>query len=267
MTPSRPASGTTEANNYLTAVVDAGGTGITATISAATRTLFTSLVSNGLYNKLQVMYPMLGGNSAGCKFNALNPVDSNAAYRLTFNGGWTYNSSGATSNGTNAYADTFLSGTSINPYDNHLSVNMINNTVLTGTGASYMGVSAPGGAGTYFYLGQDGNPYYYYGCETTGGVSAVIAPQPRGINLITTTASTFVNLFRNGTLVKASSGTSGVTTNSIVIAALNNSGTIQQYYGNTYSFATIGYGLSEAQQSTLTTIINTFQTTLSRNTY
>ena len=80
-------SGTTEANAYLSAVVAAGGTGITPTISAATTTLFTSLVSNNLYNKISVMYPMLGGNAAGCKFNAKDPRDLNAAYRLTFNGG------------------------------------------------------------------------------------------------------------------------------------------------------------------------------------
>ena len=40
--PTRPASGTTEAQTYLRAVVDAGGTGITSTVSAATTTLFTS---------------------------------------------------------------------------------------------------------------------------------------------------------------------------------------------------------------------------------
>jgi hypothetical protein len=210
---------------------------------------------------------MLGGNSSGCKFNGKNPVNTNAGYRLTFNGGWTFDSSGATSNGTNAYADTFLSGTSINSYDNHLSTYMLSNTILTGSGASYIGVSTPGGLGTYFYVGQDGNPYYFYGCETTAGISAITTPQPKGINVITTTATTFVNLYRNGTLLKAGNGTAGTITASVVIAALNNNGTIQQYYSNTYAFTTIGLGLGETQQATLSTIINTFQTTLGRNTY
>ena len=101
-------SGTTQANAYLSAVVAAGGTGITSTVSAATITLFTSLVSNGLYDGMIYMYPMLGGNAAGHKFNALNPLDTNGAYRLTFNGGWTHSSSGATPNGTNAYAQTYF---------------------------------------------------------------------------------------------------------------------------------------------------------------
>jgi len=108
-----PASGTTQAQAYLSAVVSAGGTGITSTVSAATITLFTSLVSNGLYDGMIFMYPFLGGNAAGHKFNALNPLDTNGAYRLTFNGGWTQSASGATPNGTNAWANTYFSPTTL----------------------------------------------------------------------------------------------------------------------------------------------------------
>jgi hypothetical protein len=103
-----PPSGTTEAQAYLEAVIQAGGTGIDSTVSACTITLFNQLFSNNLWNKIQAFYPMLGSNSNGTKFNAKNPLDTNAAYRLQFNGGWSYSVSGITSNGTNAYADTFL---------------------------------------------------------------------------------------------------------------------------------------------------------------
>jgi hypothetical protein len=75
-------------------------------------------------------------------------------------------------------------------------------------------------------------------------------------------------LYRNGGLVNAGSGgATGATISSIVIGALNNGGSIIQYYNNQYSFATIGTGLGATEQSTLSTIINTFQTTLGRNTY
>lgn len=268
VTPSRPASGTTQAQTYLSAVVNAGGTGITPTVSAATITLFTSLVSNGLYDKMLAFYPMLGGNSSGCKFNGKNPVDTDAGYRLTFNGGWTYNASGATSNGTNAYADTFLSGGTITARNNHLSVYMLNNTVYTGSGKNWIGVSATGGSGAFFSIGQEGTPYYFYGNKINAGWSTTVAPQPQGFNIITTTAITFQNLYRNGIVKQTnSSAGDGTITSSVVIGALNNAGSIIQYYDNTYAFATIGLGLSEAEQSTLSTIINTFQTSLGRNTY
>ena len=126
-----------------------------------------------------------------------------------------------------------------------------------------MGVSS---GSIYFYLGQDGVPTYFYGCESTG-VGTVVAPQPRGFNIITTTASTFTNLYRNGVLLTTTTAASGATTASVIIGAFSNNGTPQQFYANQYAFTTIGTGLGATEQSTLSTIINTFQTTLSRNTY
>ena len=96
-----------DAASYLSAVVTAGGTGITDTVSAATSTLFYSLKAAGVYSKLLALYPMLGGNAAGCKFNAINPVDSDAAYRLQFINNPTYSMSGVNFASV-AYADTKL---------------------------------------------------------------------------------------------------------------------------------------------------------------
>jgi hypothetical protein len=264
-------SGTTEANAYLSAVVDAGGTGITSTVSAATRTLFTSLVSNGLWESVSAFYPMLGGNSNGCKFNGKNPLDTNGAYRLTFNGGWTFNASGATSNGTNAYADTYYypSGTTLG--NQHLSVYMMNNSNPAGTGRNYFG-SYDENTQSFFSLGAEGTPRYFYGVSTFGGVSTSVSPNTQGMILASTTGSTSAScptfLFKNGSTIQ--SGTYNLARNNfkVYLGALNNSDfEAQQYYANQYSFATLGLGLSQAQASTLTTIINTFQTTLGRNTF
>ena len=262
MTPSRAASGTTEANAYLTAVVDAGGTGITSTVSAATRTLFTSIVSNGLWDKMLAFYPMLGGNSSGCKFNGRNPVDTNGAYRLVFNGGWTFNASGATSNGTNAWANTFLSGTTVAPHNNHMGVYMSRNTL---SGATWIGCDV-GGESKNWSIGGTVTPNYYLGWETFG-FEPVLPPQPQGFNLTSTTASTFNALFKNGTRILNVIATSANTFASVSIGSGNNESGPNSFYPNQYSFATLGRGLSEPEVSALTTIINTFQTTLTRNTY
>jgi hypothetical protein len=48
---------------------------------------------------------------------------------------------------------------------------------------------------------------------------------------------------------------------------MNNSGTIQQYYANTYSFATIGSGLTDTETINYTNIVNTFNECLGRNVY
>jgi hypothetical protein len=262
-----PPSGTTEARAYLEAVIQAGGTGIDSTVSACTITLFNQLFSNNLWNKIQAFYPMLGSNSNGTKFNGKNPLDTNAAYRLQFNGGWSYSVSGITSNGTNAYADTFLSGGSIGLLNNHLGAYMNENNVYIGTGKNWIGASSPGGAGAYFTMGQNGTPRFFYGNKVTGGVTSSGTPTPQGFNIITSTSGTSNKHFYNGLLKYSASSSTSSVTSSVVIGALNNSGSIIQYYNNTYSFVTIGSGLSDLETINYTNIVNTFNACLGRNNY
>jgi hypothetical protein len=91
-------------------------TGITdATIISALNAMDTSLISAGLLpagtgaGKIKALYPIVGGTAATHKFNFVNPLDTNAAFRLTFNGGWTHSANGIEPNGTNAYANTYIS--------------------------------------------------------------------------------------------------------------------------------------------------------------
>lgn len=143
-----------------------------------------------------------------------------------------------------------------------MGVYMSKNTL---SGATWIGNSVDGSSETWS-IGATGTPNYYLGWETFG-YEPTLAPQPQGFNLITTTASTFAALFKNGTRLLNVSPTSGNTFVSVAIGANNNDYATNNFYPNQYSFATLGLGLSETQSSALTTIINTFQTTLSRNTY
>ena len=262
-------SGTTEANAYLSAVVDAGGTGITPTISAATRTLFTSLVSNGLYDKLFAMYPMIGGNSNGCKFNALNPLDTNAAYRITFNGGWTFDYSGATPNGTNAYGNTYVNPTSVTTSNNiHLSYESLTNSAVAGS--TTMGVDNPGYA--RMILRRDGDDgRLLFGSTTKGNVFYNITNSIGYFIGCAITDDNTRNFYKNGVLLTPTFET-GLSTSilpnyNIFISANSAGGGPGEYDNKKCSFSTIGEGLTTGEASTLSTIINTFQTTLGRNTY
>jgi hypothetical protein len=84
-------------------------TGITdTTITSAINTLTLSLKANNLWNKCYAIYPFVGGSATTHKFNLKNPADTDAAFRLVFNGGWTHTSNGITGNAVNAFANTFL---------------------------------------------------------------------------------------------------------------------------------------------------------------
>ncbi len=267
-----PASGTTEANTYLTAVVNAGGSGIDSTVSAATRTLFTSLVSNGLWDKITAMYPLLGGVSASVKFNAKNPVDTNAAYRLTFNGGWTFNSSGATGNNANTYARTYISGTTLNTrFSQHLSLYVTQAT--NDNSCIEMGASNSGFPGTFTELFVDnidfGGNYRGYNINTSGnGVDSTSHSAMTGYFVSSRESDTKSYLYKNGSLNYSSTTvTNGTTTTEIYVGARNDDGNPIGYSNRPLGFVSLGNGLTPSEITTLSTIINTWATSIGRNTY
>ena len=93
-----------------------------ATQQSAINTLVVDLKTYGIWTKMKAMYPFVGGTASAHKFNLKDPRDLNAAFRLVFSGGWTHNSNGALPNGTNGYADTFLTpSTSLLQNSSHIS--------------------------------------------------------------------------------------------------------------------------------------------------
>jgi hypothetical protein len=247
-----------DAQVYLEAVTAAGGT-LNQTISGATNQLFIDLKGQGLYSKMRSFYPMIGGTSASIAIDAYDPGTGSD---ITWSGGWTFNASGATSNGTNAYGDTNVLSSVLTLNDLHLSVYMLNNTVYTGSGKTYIGAS---NSTQYNVIAQEGTPREFYGVSSSGGITTTGSPLPQGMYCISTTANTSQNLYRNGTLRTNNTGSAVAAINrSLYIGAMNNNGTAIQYYDNTFSFVTIGAGLNQTQVTNLYNIIQTFNTTLNR---
>jgi hypothetical protein len=262
-----------QADSYLSAVIAAGGTGITPTVSAATRTLFTSLASNNLYDKLSTFYPMLGGNAAGCKFNAKNPVDTNAAYRLSWAGGWTYNASGATGNGSNAFAITYLTGSTLSRTSTHMSYYSL--TQSSAGSQNEIGCrSGSGGSGSYSefsanYIAFGGNyRQYNINCIGLATDSASANSATTGYFVASRTSDSTAYLFKNGASnLSGTTATNGTIGFSFYLNATNDNGNPLSYSAKQVGFASLGNGLTPSEISTLSTIVNTWATAIGRNTY
>lgn len=71
---------------------------------------FVTLKGAGLLSKHYYIRGMTGAvaNAANYKFNAINPVDADAAYRAVYYGGVTFSATGTHGNGTNGYANSFF---------------------------------------------------------------------------------------------------------------------------------------------------------------
>ena len=255
-----PLSGTSEANTYLAAVTSNGGTGLTSTISAATRTLFTSLVSNGLYSKMLAMYPLIGGVANSAKLNAVNI----GTYDITWNGGMSFNVTGATGNGSNAYGSTGIDYATLTSYFTNGAFGVYFNSSLTGGNQFPMG--ALGASSRTSVGGVTNGVLMDWGClPNPGGFGRVsVTTTPRGLYICSSTGTTLNRVLVNGSTVYT--GTSPTkNTPGGVMELFRRSDPI--YYNGTNTFAFVSSALTPAEQTTLSTIINTYQTSLGRNTY
>jgi hypothetical protein len=192
--------------------------------------------------------------SSQFKYNLVNPVDSDAAFRLVFNGGWTHSSNGATPNGTNGYADTKLNSfTNLTQTSISFGIYYRSNAVSVSVEGTYNGDSlsiSPRGTQTYFSVGSYGTigPIV----ESSLGLKAVVR---NGSSL-----KSYINSTQNGT------ATNSVNCPSLnmYLGALNNSGASGFYSSNQESFSFIGDGLSDSEMTNLYSKIQQYQTQLFR---
>lgn len=234
----------------------------------AINTFYLGLKSDGIYTKIKAMYLPIWGSATACKWNLVNPLDTNAAFRLTFTTGWTYSSGGITP--TNAYANTFLTPSTNfnNTTFNHLSYYSRTNSAVA---FEYvMGSSATGSMS--MIIRRDNNLGYgfadYVSGTTYRGASGSVT---NSLGLFTfLQKGTTAKLFKNNTIVASNTfATSNLTlsTNTIVLGAVNDTASVNGYTNKQCSFSSIGEGLTDAEASNLYSRVNTLMTYFGINVY
>ena len=247
-----------DANAFLTAA------GITdPTITSAICTLVTTMKADGTWAKCSAIYPMVGGTATTHKFNLKNPLDTNAAFRLTFTGGWVHSSLGALPNGTNSFANTFYNS-SVSGLQNssHISYYSRTNSNLA---ESEAGASNNTTNGVVLLIRNTNFTYYRVNSGIGAGYISAADTDSRAFYLGNRTASNVINGWRNA--VKIANGTVASTAlfnGNYYLGALNLSGATSLFSRKQCAFATIGTGLTDAEAAALYTSIQAFQTTLSR---
>jgi hypothetical protein len=262
------------ANNFTAAISDAGNgwyrcslTGnlntSTAYYSEITLTTGGSIFIWGNQvelGNLSTYQPVLAANNyatnvaAQMKFNLVNPQDSDAAFRLAFSGGWTYSTNGAQPNGTNGFADTFLiPNTSLSTSSSHLSFYSRTNTT-SGTGYDL--------ARTHFALITQFNGNIFYANLETAGSYAASYTSANGLGhfIASRINNTTTQGFKNGLKVINASQNSSLATSSLIIS--NNGGA--NYSNKQTAFVSIGDGFTDAEAALLYSLVQQFQTDLTR---
>lgn len=247
-----------EAQAFITAA------GITdATQQVAINTLVLSLKADGLWTKMSAIYPMVGGTATTHKFNLKNPLDTNAAFRLTFNGGWTHSSTGALPNGTNGWANTFLiPNTSLSQDSAHVSFYSRTN-IASGVDIGSSNAGFPGGIYILNRYSADLRNYI-----NLHGASSIIEfsgyARGDGFFCLRRNNSTQIINSRNAVNTTYLQPSTIKTTFSISISTLNNGGSNTLYSARECAFASIGDGLTDTDAANLRTNVQVFQTALNR---
>lgn len=190
------------------------------------------------------------------KYNLKDARDLDAAFRLTWSGGWTYSATGATPNGTNAYADTKLNE------NNVLSSNNSHISIYSRTNAS----------GLYCDIGTNStnqsNIYPNYLNKFYTRIQAVNA----GFSLNYNTAALFISNRVNSTEVQGwrnnvknvlANNSTGKDSFNFYIGAGNNVVAVD-FSPRQLAFATIGDGLTDIEALVFNQIVEKYQVALSR---
>tara|TARA_S200002703_G_scaffold6312_1_gene6987 strand:- start:209 stop:985 length:777 start_codon:yes stop_codon:yes gene_type:complete len=240
-----------DAQAFFDRVDTAGGT-LSATEQRAVNRLVLDMKADGIWSSMKAIYPMVGASSASCAQNL-----KSSSFTGTFNGGWTFASTGATPNGSNGYMDTNLSSnTSLSLND--LSLHMYSRT-NSNVGGDIGDKNLSGGFSGIF-IRLSGIFYGYLGEVNNINESNLSS---LGFYTISRRSSTQVYFYKNGSAF----GTNPKTSSSSSL----NSGTLDigrangQYADREYAFASIGDGLTDTEASDFYTAVQAFQTTLSRN--
>jgi hypothetical protein len=236
-----------DAQAFLTA------TGITdATISGAINTLTLSLKGNNLWVKMKAVYPFVGGTATTHKYNLKNPLDTNAAFRLTFNGGWTHSSTGALPNGINGNANTHALGNT-DIILNNTGFGLYNRT-------NTQNISAFGIDSNFHIHQRYTNNQTYWRIFNGTGFTNIIGTS-LGLFHGYSNSGNVSTAFYNGTLQGTYTGNNAINSLNLFFGGGNS---IFTYDNRQIAFGFISLGLNNTEASNLYTLIQTFQTTLSR---
>lgn len=234
--------------------------GITdATQKTAINQLVLDLKTNSLWTKIIAFYPFVGGNASAHSYNLINIAN----YQLTFMGGGTHSSLGYIGNGTTGYAKTSIIPNSVFTQNNvHVSYYSQTDTARS---ANDIGVYQASKAGIEIYMRYNTTTSFAYVNASTGSFAV---SGGRRYLVASRQSSSAVSVTNNGVTSSIASNSAGaLATIETYIHSNNVNGTPSTYSNRTTSTITFGATLTDAEAQTLSTIVNTYNTTLSRNIY
>jgi hypothetical protein len=239
-------------------------------VNAMVVSLKASVPTNtSLWSKFLAIYPMVGNTSSQMMYNLKDPRNLDAAYRLAFNGSYTFTSQGLDPSG-NTFANTFITpSTSYSSGgqtfgQNNASYWFYATSSVQGVYECIYGATASNNNGIFLMNGSAGQ---YLALNSNNIDNGTIGIYTGLVGYSRIASNQFIGYTRgNAALTK---NAASITPNAlnIYLQAANENGTSKDFSSQTCAFAGIATGMDAAEVAALNTIIHTCQTSLSRNAY
>lgn len=242
------------------------------TQQTAINSLVVELKGYSIWTKLNAIYPFVGGTATTHKFNLKNPADTNAAFRLVFSGGVTHGANGVSFNGTNGYADTFLTAsTTLSANNNSLGYYSRTSVASSSTSAIDMGGVPDINADASLFcliIRRNTSNQSLFAANTSSSLSIANTTVANGGGLFVGSiiSSSSRKLYRNGSSIASTLTTAvqSLPAQKIYIGCISNNNVAGFFSNRECAFASIGSGLTDTESTNLYTAVQAFQTTLGR---
>lgn len=243
-------------------------TGISdATTSTAIYNLVFQAKAHGWWTLCQMIYPFVGGTATTHKYNLKDPRDADAAFRLSFQGGWTHSSTGALPNSTTGYGRTFYTPSvnmaSMN--DCHLSFYSRSSAAETDASSYTMGATNNNNQNFALVIRRLTSNNSTSGIMGAASYVTVVTADGSGYFMGSRVSSTSHILFRNGTSFGSipDPNTDSIPTVEFYIGATNFGGATG-FSNRECAFITVGTGISSTIAASMYADVQNFQTALGR---
>jgi hypothetical protein len=255
---SQIASFDADAVAFFNRVTTAGGT-LSATEKQAVNQLVLDLKANSLWTPMKAIYPMVGASAAACAQNL-----KSSSFTGTFTSGWTFASTGATPNGTSAYMTTGFVVNTEQASANNFSLGVYSGTIGSSAGLKCSMGAYDGAIETIITIRFTGNLAYLAIGENTYN-NSFANTDTHGFYVANRNTTNMAQAWKNGVkIIDIANTPGGKQTNELYVGAELGALVPIRYDDKRNQFTFMSDGLSDANQSSLYTAVQAFQTTLSR---
>jgi len=237
-----------------------------ATLNLVNKTAINQLVLDlkgfSLWGKILMLNPKAGSTASEHKWNLKDPRDLDAAYRETYTGTWVHSVLGAKSNGTNAFANTYLNPNTLSLTGN-ISMGVYVTEAFTSNGDMYL-MGGHSGANNFFAIQKGATNSTTAVAYASGAIARTVPSNAKGFYAISVVSTTKRSHYETSLLEEVATNGTGVCNVPIYEAALNLGGIYGALpFGAGTSF--IATGLTNTEMLNLRTAILTYETALGRN--